>query len=202
MASVSTDGGHTWGKNVLVYQSPDGNVCECCHPSVTFDRGGQIYVQWRNSLGGARDMYYAVSTDVGKTFGLATKLGNGTWPLKACPMDGGAIAAVSGKLATTWRRESSVYLQLSSERDEQLLGPGEQPWLTATDQGEYIVWLRKRGDALILSAPDSKSATVLAPRAWDPVIVTAPAGRGPVVAAWESRDGQQNYTINVQVIAG
>ena len=50
MAATSSDGGKTWSKNVLVYKSPDGSVCECCHPSVAFDGRGAIYVQWRNSL--------------------------------------------------------------------------------------------------------------------------------------------------------
>jgi Neuraminidase (sialidase) len=30
----SDNGGATWSKNFLVYESPDGSVCQCCHPSV------------------------------------------------------------------------------------------------------------------------------------------------------------------------
>ena len=30
----SANGGETWEPNILVYQSPDGSVCQCCHPSV------------------------------------------------------------------------------------------------------------------------------------------------------------------------
>lgn len=96
MASVSRDGGASWGGNTLVYKSPSGSVCECCHPSVALTDDGGIYVQWRNSLDGNRDMFLATSTDSGKTFGKAKKLGDGTWPLDACPMDGGAIS-ISGK---------------------------------------------------------------------------------------------------------
>src|SRR5262245_52097300 len=33
----SQDGGQVWRKNQLVYESPDGHVCECCHPTVTVD---------------------------------------------------------------------------------------------------------------------------------------------------------------------
>ena len=53
----SRDGGVTWSKNVLIYESPDGTICQCCHPSAAFDPGGQVLVMWRNCLGGARDMY-------------------------------------------------------------------------------------------------------------------------------------------------
>ena len=47
---------------------------------------------WRNSLDGARDMFVSESRDGGRTFSNARKLGSGTWPLKACPMDGGHLA--------------------------------------------------------------------------------------------------------------
>ena len=31
--SRSVDGGRTWAKNVIVYASPDGTICQCCDPS-------------------------------------------------------------------------------------------------------------------------------------------------------------------------
>ena len=128
MASVSLDGGATWSRNGLVYKSPEGSVCECCHPSVVYDHKGTIYVMWRNSLSGMRDMYFATSTDGGKTFGEATKLGTGNWRLKACPMDGGSVATLApGKFASVWRREKSVFLLLDGQTEERLLGSGEQP---------------------------------------------------------------------------
>ncbi|MFN0018630.1 MAG: sialidase family protein [Pirellulaceae bacterium] len=201
MASISTDGGSTWSKNVLVYKSPDGSVCECCHPSVAIDSHGRINVQLRNALKGARDIYVASSTDGGKTFGKATKLGTGSWALDACPMDGGAIAVVAGgKLASAWRRDKTVFLSLEGEREERRLGVGEQPWIAATDAGAFIVWLKKRGDVAYLLTPGSKSPIELASHAADPVIAAGPNGRGPVVAAWERRDGK-NYTVQCQVVA-
>ena len=200
MASISTDGGRKWTKNVLVYKWSDGSVCECCHPSVAFDSRGRILVLWRNSVGGARDMYVASSSDAGRTFGKAAKLGSGSWPLDACPMDGGAIAPDgSGKLVSVGRREKSVYLVLAGEREERRLGTGEQPWIAATADGPFIVWLKKRGDVAYLLTPASRLPTELASHATDPVIATGPKGRGPVVAAWESRDGK-NYTIQCRII--
>lgn len=201
MASVSTDGGGTWSKNVLVYKSPDGSVCECCHPSVAIDSRGRIHAQWRNAVGGARDIYVASSTDGGKTFGKATKLGAGSWPLDACPMDGGAIAVgAGGKLASAWRRDKTVFLSLEGEREERRIGVGEQPWIAATDAGPFVIWLKKKGDVAYLHTPGSKSSIELASHAADPVIAGGPNGRGPVVAAWERRDGK-NYTVQCQVIA-
>src|SRR5690606_19480837 len=86
--SSSTDGGKTWSPNRLIYRSPDGNVCECCHPSVTFDSKGHLYVMWRNWLDGNRDLYWSLSKDGGRTFSQAKKLGQGHWPLRNSPMDG------------------------------------------------------------------------------------------------------------------
>jgi hypothetical protein len=200
MCSVSADGGKTWSKNVLAYKSPDGSICECCHPSVTFDERGRIYLQWRNALGGSRDIYVSVSQDGGKTFGSAAKLGMGTWPLKACPMDGGSIAVVGDQVSSVWRREKSLFLVRSGNQIEQPLGPGEQPWIAATTKGPFVVWLNKRGEQALLLAPDKKTPTTLANRAGDPVIAAAPQGSGPVVVAWESREGK-NHTIRCQVVS-
>jgi hypothetical protein len=200
MAAFSADGGKTWSSNVLVYKSPDGNVCECCHPSVAFDSRGQVFVQWRNSLGGARDMYVGSSSDGGASFGKATKLGTGTWPLDRCPMDGGAIACGNQSFFTAWRRDKTVYLMGERDREERRLGTGEQPWIAATAEGPYVVWLAKRdGEARLLS-PKSPTALKLADHASDPVIATGPAGNGPVVAAWQSDDGGSS-TIQCQVLA-
>lgn len=200
MSSTSVDGGGNWSKNVLVYKSPDGNVCECCHPSVAYDGRGHVHVQWRNWLDGSRDMYVASSVDGGKSFAKALKLGSGTWPLNACPMDGGAIAITSGdNVVSAWRRDKSVYVSQSGQRGERLLGPGEQPWIAATKDGPFVVWLKKRGDIAYLLTPWAKSPIEMATIAFDPVIAAGPNRRGPVVMAWESRDGK-NHTIQCKVV--
>jgi len=201
MSSTSSDGGLTWSKNLTVYRSPDGPVCPCCHPSVTYDEKGGLYVMWRNSLAGNRDMYVCKSSDGGKTFGEASKLGQGTWPLNTCPMDGGAVVAIApDQLTTVWRRDKHIFLTLPREAKEQLLGGGEQPWVAATVEGSYVVWVKKRGEALYLLAPGKKQPVELAPHAGDPVIAAALAGRGPVVAVWEGRDNGR-YSIQCQTIA-
>ncbi len=199
MASSSTDGEATWSRNVLVYRSPDGSVCECCHPSVAIDEHGRVYVQWRNSLGGARDIYVASSSDGGRTFGKATKVGNGSWPLDACPMDGGSIAVADGQLASAWRSEKSVYLLVAGQSEERRIGAGEQPWIAMTNVGPFVVWLRQRSDLAYILNPRSETPRELAAHASDPVIACGPNGLGPVVVVWESRDGKSN-TIHCEVV--
>ncbi|MES2462694.1 MAG: sialidase family protein [Armatimonadota bacterium] len=182
--SLSRDGGKTWGKNTQVYQSPDGTVCECCHPSLAFGPKNELLVMWRNALGGARDMYLARSTNGGSTFGPAQKLGSGTWPLKACPMDGGALAvAPNGAVTTVWRRDQDVFT-CAPGGSETLLGRGQQAWTAATARGVYSVWLVGRPGRLMAQLPGEKAARLLSPQANDPAVASHVSGRGPVVVTW------------------
>ena len=91
-AARSKDGGATWDADGLVYRSPDGSVCQCCHPSAAFGPDGSIAVLWRNNLKGARDLYHARFHRRRPDLRRGVELGRGTWPLNICPMDGGAIA--------------------------------------------------------------------------------------------------------------
>ena len=199
-AATSGDGGLTWEKNVRVYRSPDGSVCECCHPSVAYDDSGKLHVMWRNSLGGSRDMYLASSSDGGKTFGKATKLGTGTWRLDACPMDGGYLAvSPKGAVFTAWRRDSEIFFATPGSR-EQRLGVGRQPWIAATARGAYVLWLEDRTGRLLMQIPRADSPLELSPKANDPVIASGPGGVGPLIAAWEERRGNDTALV-CQVIA-
>lgn len=193
MASVSTDNGGTWSENILVYASPDGNVCECCHPSVTTHPQKGLIIQWRNSLDGARDIYLTSSTDGGKTFGKASKLGTGTWLLDACPMDGGAVTTLpGGSFASAWRRDQTVYLTVEGMPAERPLARGTQPWITATNAGLYLVWIGQPNDSVYLLSPGQDAPQFLTNGASSPVVAANIQGRGPVLAAWERRidDGQ------------
>jgi hypothetical protein len=190
-AARSLDGGQTWQPNICVYRSPDGHVCECCHPSIAVDSRG-VHVLFRNWLDGRRDMYVVSSND-GVTFGDARKLGEGSWKLDACPMDGGMIAVdPQGKLVTAWRRDRQVYLARVDGSQEQLLGPGEQPWIATTAAGPVVVWTGAREGELWLKEPGATPPQKLATQAAFPMLAAAPQGRGPVVVCWEgSRNGQQ-----------
>ncbi len=137
--SLSKDGGKTWSRNALVYKSPGGHICECCHPSVKISQRGKIFAMWRNALGGARDMYVASSTDQGQSFAPARKLGTGTWILNACPMDGGDLAIVDGKVWSAWRRENKVILA-APDGKETVLGEGKDPAIAAAGGRVAVVW--------------------------------------------------------------
>jgi hypothetical protein len=185
--AASTDGGKTWSVNRPIYRSPDGSICECCHPAVTYDSKGGLYVMWRNALGGFRDIYGAVSRDGGKTFSAGGKLGTGSWKLDACPMDGGYLAAAApGKVTTVWRRDRQIFRTDSDRRGEQLLGTGEQPWTAATTDGAYVVWLSGRDGDLWLAAPNVRQPSKLASGATDPMLAAPITGQGPVVVVWET----------------
>jgi len=98
-----------WSKNEMVYQSPDGHVCECCKPSIAVE-GTAVGIMFRNWLNGSRDLYLLQSSNKGKSFRPAQKLGSGTWKLNGCPMDGGGITIdPSGGIHTAWQRDGLVY---------------------------------------------------------------------------------------------
>lgn len=181
--SVSRDGGHTWSKNVLVYESPDGHICECCHPSAMITPSGEIYAMWRNRLNGARDMYAASSTDGGKTFAAAARLGTGTWPLNACPMDGGGITiARDGKVWSAFRRENTVILAQATEKE---LGSGKDPAIAAGKKGVAVAWTE--GGIRVLVPGKDEPETLDAAGAFAHL-----AGADHIYAAWES-----GHTIKV-----
>jgi hypothetical protein len=185
-AAVSDDGGATWKKDGLVYRSPDGHVCECCHPSVAFNAKGEVAVMFRNWLDGARDLWLVTSKDHGKTWAKALKLGAGSWTLNACPMDGGAIGSVAdGSFISAWRRDQEVFVA-SAGKPEKSLGRGAQPWLAAGSAGVYAVWLEHRGGDVLFLAPGAKRVAKIGSNADDPVVAARVDGKGPVVAVWAS----------------
>jgi hypothetical protein len=193
MGASSRDGGKTWSDNTLVYRSPEKSVCEYCHPSVAFSADGTLYVMWRNSLAGNRDMYVAESKDEGRSFAAAKKPGTGNWQLDACPMDGGAIAIDKQGIAhTVWRRARQVYSTSGETIDEtsgeQQLGAGEQPWLSITDLGPAITWISRRPVDLFVKVPWRMPPTKLVFDARNPVVVGC---QESVVVAWETeQDGK------------
>jgi hypothetical protein len=181
----STDAGATWRANVQVYRSPDGSVCECCHPSISVG-DGVAHVMFRNSLAGNRDMYAAISKDDGKSFSQPKKLGQGTWNLNACPMDGGMLApGPKDTIITVWRRNNEIFSAPISGGREQLLGHGEQPWVAGSPDGPVFVWTAGREGDLFVQSPANRLPEKLASGARDPVVCSA--GGGPVIACWEAK---------------
>lgn len=179
-AAVSRDHGATWMPDTLVYASPSGAVCECCHPSVAIGADGRVAIMFRNSLAGQRDMHLAESKD-GVTFSSARKLGTGSWSLNACPMDGGAVALSPEGVVSTWRREGDVFL--ATERiPERRLGAGRDPVIAQLQNHQDVAWSGSDGIVLVR---DGGVALTLGPGRF-PSIVSL---RSRTVVAWE-HDGQ------------
>jgi hypothetical protein len=147
-AAVSRDHGATWRADTLVYASPSGSVCECCHPSIAIGADGTISVMFRNSVDGKRDMWVARATD-GAAFGPAAKLGMGTWTLNACPMDGGGLAVgPAGDLSAVWRREGTVFLSTSAD-PEQRIGDGRDAVVALSGAHRDVAWSAEAGVTLL-----------------------------------------------------
>ena len=140
--SSSKDGGKTWERNVLVYASPDTTVCECCKPSVLVTNGS-VHVMFRNWLNGNRDLYLINSSDGGIRFTNLQKLGNESWQLDGCPMDGGALALNKDQvIQTVWRRKGKIY-ECESGKPEIEIGEGRGCTLTTVNNQNVYAWVDK-----------------------------------------------------------
>jgi hypothetical protein len=171
--AYSNDAGKTWGRNVVLYQSPEKTICECCHPSLAALGHGEFAVMWRNAVGGSRDMYAMKLPD-----GMPVKQGTGTWKLDACPMDGGGLVARDGRLSSAWRREHEIYLA-EAGKAEIPLGAGQDVALGANAKGLHAIWNAGGAIQLYTAGKTEKLADAGA----FPAIVTL--GDGAMLAAWE-----------------
>jgi len=155
VGALSDNGGKTWQKNKIVYQSPTGTVCECCKPSVVFGANG-IIVMFRNNLDNDRDLYIIQSTDGGNSFSSATKLGNGSWKLNACPMDGGGLTYNNtGTLQTVWRRKDTIYSSTPGAH-EQMIGKGKNCSIENVDGHFVYAWIEDGNIICLLPGKQKK----------------------------------------------
>jgi hypothetical protein len=185
----STDGGRTWSANQVLYASPDGTVCECCQLSAV-SQGNRVAVMFRNFLNGSRDMYLLQSTDGGQSFGKAQKIGEGTWKLNACPMDGGGLfMAADGTLATVWRRADTLFTARPGQ-PEATIGTGKQAKTLVTPNGQYVIY--QQNGQVWLTKPNQAQPTAVGPGAY-PKLALLPNNR--VLCLWE-HDG----TVRAMVI--
>src|SRR5438477_2925038 len=179
-------GGRNWGQNINVYNSPDKTVCECCHPSVASDGKNKLVVMWRNWLEGNRDFYVTESTDRGNRFSPATKIGTGSWPVKACPMDGGGIIAASnvGTFAI-WRRQNEIMLSTPTLPEMQL-GTGTQPVLARVNERTISAW--QDGSNVVIQDIDNREVQRVSGAY--PSLVASPDGKRAYLA-WEGTEGNR-----------
>ncbi len=197
--SKSLDQGASWSKNQLVYKSPDGSICECCHPSV-LAHGNEIHILFRNSLNGNRDMYLISSRDGGNRFEEAVRLGESNWKLNACPMDGGMLALdKDAHLSTVWRRDRSIFSTATEFKAEIFVGMGEQPWIANNGKGAVVVWTSRRDGELFLWKPDGTTAMILDRHASYPIAVAAMDRKSSVYLFWESRDDKSNSILGQRI---
>lgn len=175
--ALSKDGGATWAANQKIYASPSGSICECCHPTAHIGPQGELYAMWRNWLDGSRDMYVAASKD-GRSW-QTQRLGQGSWPLNACPMDGGGLAVDKRSVIhSAWRRGNAVYVT-SAGGPEVRIGAGKNPAIAIGSDGPYFIWTE--GANVKVIKPGSKQPVILGAGAF-PVLAGAAAN---VYAAWE-----------------
>lgn len=190
--SISHDGGRTWSTNFLIYRSPDGHICECCHPSLTFRREAGLIAMWRNWLHGSRDMYMTelipfAELNATDQSDVAHKLGTASWQLQACPMDGGSIVCNRNDLPiSVWRREAKIVCW----RDEQetvISESGSQPCIAVANDNFWIVY---QNGGKLMSSRSCGAPTVFANHG------KYPAAAGPLrsekilnpICVWETED--------------
>jgi hypothetical protein len=171
----------SWSENKIVYKSPDKTVCECCKPSVTV-HGKNVSLMFRNWIAGSRDLYVISSLDGGLNFGAAIKLGDGTWKLKGCPMDGGGVLLdKQSVIHSVWQREGVVYYDQPGQPEKKIaegrscgLFGDDIPFMT-WQTGDHIYGKSLNGTKIVIGEGSAVNVVQLKDKT--------------LLAAWE-RDGK------------
>ncbi len=137
---------------------------------------------WRNALAGSRDLYLTRSVD-GVHFNHPQKLGEGTWKIDACPMDGGGLALDHGQIVTAWRRGTDIFVDRPGA-PETRLGEGKDVAITAGTKGTYVVFASSRGIEML--SPGAKTPVKISNEGGFPVLASLPDGSALV--AWEQKN--------------
>jgi hypothetical protein len=128
-------------------------------------------------------MYLAQSSDGGGSFQPAEKLGPGTWPLEACPMDGGGLAvSPRGRVISVWRRAGEIFLAPAG-RSEELVAEGWDPAIAFGRDGVFAIWKTRGG--LFARIPGKSDPTRISFEGGYPQLAALPGGL--VLAAWEEK---------------
>jgi hypothetical protein len=174
-ADFSADGAK-WGEDVLAYASPDGSICECCHPAITAAEGGGAALAFRNSLKGDRDIWTMRLARGAEKFDAAKRSGKDSWRIAGCPMAGPAVLVHGDDVVSVWRRERDVFLAVGAAKERDL-GEGTEPAVFVRDDGVHALWIAKDG-ALVHLAPGAKEPVTVAQNA------AFPCAAGAGVVAW------------------
>jgi hypothetical protein len=184
--AISKDHGRSWLPDEVAYRSPGGSVCECCHPTAAVGPAGELAVLFRNNLDGARDMYVIESAGAGHSW-TPRKLGQGTWRLAACPMDGGDLKIdLRGQTHAVWRREDEVFYT-TGDGAERLLAQGRNPVLAFSVErtDPLFVWSAPTGGLTTRHSVRGGDETLGA----DGAFAAATAVPNGTLLAWETRAG-------------
>jgi hypothetical protein len=179
-ADYSADGA-AWGGDVLAYESPDGTICECCHPAVAATPDGGAVAAFRNVMGRDRDVWTLRLARGATKFASAAKCGKGAWRIAACPMAGPSVVVLGDDVVSAWRRESHVFLAVGA-RAERDLGEGTEPHLLARADGVHAFWTTK--NALLHLPPGAERPMELAQGATFPSAASGTDASGPAFVAW------------------
>ena len=128
-------------------------------------------------------MYLARSRD-GTSFSRPEKLGTGSWPLNACPMDGGGLAISGATIVTAWRRGEDVFLD-EPGRVEKRIGAGKDVALATSGDRTYVAWT----NGVAVQLWDGGKIEILSKIGAFPSMVSIP--HGGALAAWEEDGGIQ-----------
>lgn len=189
----SKDGGATWGANQQVYRSPDKSICECCHPNALYDAEGNLAVMWRNSIEGLRDMWISTRPNGARGFTPAKKLGEGSWTLNACPMDGGEIVALGrGKFGAVWMRAGEVFYSEPGGREANL-GKGKQPVALLAGRQPLVVW--QQGSDLVSTRIGEKTAPEKRAKDARFAVMVPVTGGGGAVLAYEQGPQKNPHVV-------
>ncbi|MEJ1240498.1 hypothetical protein WBG78_20310 [Chryseolinea sp. T2] len=169
--------GTKWSANKFAYKSPESHVCECCKPSISV-KGKTVSIMFRNWLKGSRDLYLTTSSNGGISFNDAQKLGNGTWSLQGCPMDGGGLSIDDHNLVrTAWQRDGVVYYSMPGQQ-EQRISDGRHVGMN----GSIITW--QKGADLLIREGDGHEQKVGEGTALE----VCELKNGLILAVWEKDD--------------
>lgn len=188
--AISRDQGKTWQPDQRLYRSPDGSICECCHPNLVADPAGGWHVTWRNSLKGNRDMYYC-HWNQDATVAEALPIGTGHWELNQCPMAGGdlAVSERSDQPISVWRRGAVIFYSPKLGQ-ELMVSPGESPVLASCQEQVRLFFVNRRGGKLQMLDPENPESKpeLVAEKVADPTVLSL---KDQWLLTWESTQGKQ-----------
>jgi hypothetical protein len=102
VARVDAEAGRVSDERVL-----EESACVCCRTALAAGPAGVAAVLWRGErAGNVRDMYWARSSDGGRSFAAPAPVHADGWALDACPHRGGVLAFdASGRAVAAWYTE-------------------------------------------------------------------------------------------------